>query len=338
MKALVANGKRTWLAYVIAVVLLHIVGIGILIMKGAEYPQLVGFGFLAYTFGLRHAFDIDHIAAIDNTVRKLIQQEEDPTGVGFFFSMGHSSVVFIMALVTIFSTNWAKTNMPELKAIGSVIGTTVSGAFLVIIGILNLYLWFDIYKIFKETRRGVYNQEQLELILGNRGFISRFFGFFDKLIHKSWHVYPLGFLFGLGFDTASEVALMAISANVAAQSVPLGLMIALPVLFAAGMSLMDTADGIFMTSAYHWAFHTPLRKIYYNLCVTGISVISALLIGVVELIQILAPKLGLSGGLWQWCIDIELGNLGYLLVLLFVVAWFISFMVWKRLKLEEDLL
>ncbi len=328
--------KQTWLSYGFVVLGLHLAGLGILSANAARYPQLVGFGFLAYTFGLRHAFDIDHIAAIDNTVRKLIQQKENPTGVGFFFSVGHSSVVFLMALVTIFSTNWAKDNMPELKAIGSVIGTSVSGAFLVIIGLLNLYLWFDIYKIFKQTRRGAFHQEQLEILLGNRGFISRFFKMFDRLIHKSWHVYPLGFLFGLGFDTASEVALMAISANVAAQSIPLGYMIALPILFAAGMSLMDTADGIFMTTAYHWAFHTPLRKIYYNLCVTGISVVSALLIGVVELVQILAPKLGLEGGIWQWILDIKLGSLGYLLVALFVLAWGISLLVWKKMKLEDD--
>jgi high-affinity nickel-transporter, HoxN/HupN/NixA family len=301
--------QPTWLSYGIVVVALHIIGITLLLVNAHKYPQIIGFGFLAYTLGLRHAFDADHIAAIDNTVRKLVQQKENPTGVGFFFSIGHSTVVFVMAVITAFSMKWAQNNIPQIKEIGSLIGTTVSGIFLVLIGVLNLYIWFDIYKIFIGTRRGEYDEEHLDELLLNRGFISRFWGSFYRFINKSWHVYPLGFLFGLGFDTASEVALLAVSANAATQSVPFVVVISLPILFASGMSLMDTADGIFMTTAYNWAFSTPIRKIYYNLSVTGISVVAALFIGFIELAQILTPKLGLNSGFWKWVQNLNLKNI-----------------------------
>ena len=324
-----------WINYAIIVVLLHLVGVTLLLINARRYPQMLSFALLAYTLGLRHAFDADHIAAIDNTVRKLLQQKEEPTGVGFFFSLGHSSVVFVMAVITAFSMKWAQNNVPQLKEVGSVIGTAVSGGFLVLIGILNLYIWFDIYKVFIGTRSGKYDEEHLDELLLNRGFISRLWGSFYRFINKSWHVYPLGFLFGLGFDTASEVALLAISANAATQSVPAALVISLPILFAAGMSLMDTADGIFMTTAYNWAFSTPLRKIYYNLSVTGISVVAALCIGIIELAQILTPKLGLNNGIWKWMQDLDFGSMGYLLVGLFIVSWAVSYLMWKVLRLEN---
>lgn len=329
------KGQPAWLFYGIIVVALHITGITLLLINARKYPQIIGFGFLAYTLGLRHAFDADHIAAIDNTVRKLVQQKKDPTGVGFFFSIGHSSVVFIMALITAFSMKWAQNNIPQIKEIGSLIGTTVSGIFLILIGVLNLYIWFDIYKIFVGTRRGKFNEEHLDELLLNRGFISRFLGSFYNFINKSWHVYPLGFLFGLGFDTASEVALLAVSANAATQSVPFTVVIALPIIFASGMSLMDTADGIFMTTAYNWAFSTPIRKIYYNLSVTGISVVAALFIGFIELAQILTPKLGLNSGLWKWIQNLNFGSIGYLLVILFIISWGVSYLMWKMLRLEK---
>ncbi|AGK96643.1 HoxN/HupN/NixA family nickel/cobalt transporter [Clostridium pasteurianum] len=329
------KNQPKWLRYGIIVAILHIIGIILLLTNAQKYPQIIGFGFLAYTFGLRHAFDADHIAAIDNTVRKLVQQKEEPTGVGFFFSLGHSSVVFVMSVLTAFSMKWAQNNIPQIKEVGGVIGTTVSGGFLLLIGILNLYIWFDIYKIFTGIRRGQYNEEHLDELLLNRGFISRFLGSFYRFINKSWHVYPLGFLFGLGFDTASEVALLAISANAATQAIPATLIISLPILFAAGMSLMDTADGIFMTTAYNWAFSTPLRKIYYNLSVTGISVVAALCIGFIELTQILTPKLGLNSGFWQWIQDLDFGSIGYLLVGLFIISWGLSYLMWKILRLEN---
>ncbi|MDT8715155.1 HoxN/HupN/NixA family nickel/cobalt transporter [Clostridium sp. 19966] len=327
--------KRSWLNYAIVVFLLHVIGIALLLINAHQYPQIFGMALLVYTLGLRHAFDADHIAAIDNTVRKLVQQKKDPTGVGFFFSMGHSSVVFIMAVITTFAMSWAEVNIPAIKDVGSVIGASVSGAFLVLIGILNLYIWVDIYRIFIDMRRGKFNEDHLDKLLLSRGFISRFGGKLYKFINKSWHVYPLGFLFGLGFDTASEVTLLAISANAATQSIPPSLIISLPIIFAAGMSLMDTADGIFMTTAYNWAFSTPLRKIYYNLSVTGISVVVALFIGIIELTQIIAPKLGLNSGIWAWITGLNLANIGYLLVALFVVLWAASYVIWKTLHLES---
>lgn len=324
-----------WIPYGIIVVLLHIIGIILLVANVYKYPQIVGLGFLAYTLGLRHAFDADHIASIDNTVRKLIQQKEDPSGVGFFFSIGHSSVVFIMSILTVFSMKWAQYNVPHIKAIGSIIGTAVSGSFLMLIGILNLYIWFDIYKLFVGVRKGKFDEEHMNQLLLQRGFVSRFLGLLYRFINKSWHVYPLGFLFGLGFDTASEVALLAISANAATQAVPFSMIISLPILFAAGMSLMDTADGIFMTTAYNWAFSTPLRKIYYNLSVTGLSVIAALAIGFIELAQILTPKLGLNYGIWGWIQDINFAGIGYLLVILFILSWSVSYIIWKILRFEN---
>jgi nickel/cobalt transporter (NiCoT) family protein len=324
-----------WLNYAIIVVLLHLIGAVLLLFNARRYPQMIGFGFLAYTLGLRHAFDADHIAAIDNTVRKLVQQKEEPAGVGFFFSLGHSSVVFLMAVLTALSMNWAVAHIPRIKEIGSIIGTAVSGGFLILIGILNLYLWFDIYKAFINARRSEYDDKDLDELLLNRGFISRLCGSFYGFINKSWHVYPLGFLFGLGFDTASEVALLAISANVTAQSIPFSLVICLPILFAAGMSLLDTADGILMTTAYNWAFITPLRKTYYNLTVTGISVVAALGIGFIELTQVFAPKLGLKSGVWRWLQNIDIGSIGYLMVILFILLWAISFIIWKIMRLEN---
>lgn len=325
-----------WLNYAVIVVLLHIIGTVLLLINAHRYPQMISFGFLAYTLGLRHGFDADHIAAIDNTVRKLVQQKEESTGVGFFFSLGHSSVVFIMAVVTAFSMNWAAAHIPRIKEVGSIIGTAVSGGFLMLIGILNLYLWFDIYEAFICTRRSEYDDNHLDELLLNRGFISRLCGSLYGFINKSWHVYPLGFLFGMGFDTASEVALLAISANVTAQSVPIAMVICLPILFAAGMSLLDTADGVLMTTAYNWAYITPLRKTYYNLTITGISVVAALGIGFIELTQVIAPKLGLSSGVWRWIQNIDIGSMGYVMVILFIILWLLSFIIWKALRLENS--
>lgn len=327
--------RPTWLRYGIAVTGIHILGIILLFLNFKQYPQLLGFAFLAYTLGLRHAFDADHIAAIDNTVRKLIQQKDEPTGVGFFFSLGHSTVVCIMAIITAFSMHWAQQNIPQLKVVAGLIGTVVAGSFLLLIGLFNLYIWFDIYKFFLAMRRGQYNEENLDQLLLARGFISRFFKPMYRFINKSWHVYPLGFLFGLSFDTASEVALLAISANFATQGLPLTAILSLPIVFAAGMSLMDTADGVFMTTAYHWAFSTPLRKLYYNLSVTGLSVIAALFIGIIELAQIITSKLGLHSGIWGWIQHLDFGSIGYLLVILFVISWGVSYLLWKVLRLEN---
>jgi high-affinity nickel-transport protein len=231
--------------------------------------------------------------------------------------------------------NWAEANIPQIKEIGSIIGTAVSGGFLIIIGILNLYLWFDIYKVLINARMNGCDDKHLEGLLLNRGFISRLCGSLYGFINKSWHVYPLGFLFGLGFDTASEVALLAISAKVTAQAIPITLVICLPILFAAGMSLLDTADGILMATAYNWAYITPLRKTYYNLTVTGISVVAALGIGIIELTQVFASKLSLNSGVWRWVLNINIGSMGYLMVILFILLWGLSFIIWKILRVGK---
>ncbi|WP_407314539.1 HoxN/HupN/NixA family nickel/cobalt transporter [Desulfosporosinus sp. SB140] len=329
------KSRPKWLSFGVAVTGIHLLGMTMLFLNLKQYPQLLGFAFLAYTLGLRHAFDADHIAAIDNTVRKMIQQKQDPMGVGFFFSLGHSTVVCIMAIITAFSMHWAQQNIPQIQAIAGLIGTAVAGSFLLLIGLFNLYIWFDIYGFFLKLRRGEIDEENLDQLLLNRGFLSRFFKPLYRFINKSWHVYPLGFLFGLSFDTASEVALLAISATLGSKGMPITAILSLPIIFAAGMSLMDTADGVFMTTAYHWAFSTPLRKIYYNLSVTGLSVIAALFIGLIELAQIITPKLGLNGGVWGWIQNLNFGGIGYLLVGLFVLAWGVSYLLWKVLRLEN---
>jgi high-affinity nickel-transport protein len=327
--------KINWVPYGIVVLILHIAGISFLLIGAKNHPLLLGMAFLSYTLGLRHAFDADHIAAIDNTVRKLVQQKKNPIGVGFFFSLGHSSVVFIMAVVLAFSVHWAQKELPQWQEMGSVVGTMVSGFFLVFIGILNAVILVDLQKVFLKMRKDTYNEEEVEELLLNRGFVARFAGPLFRFINKSWHVYPLGFLFGLGFDTASEVALLAISAGAAKNALPLIGILSLPILFAAGMSLMDTADGVFMTNAYKWAFSTPLRKVYYNLTVTTLSVMAALLIGMIELAQVFSEKMNLNSGGWKWIQNLEISWMGYFLVALFLLSWLLSYVVWKVFKIEE---
>lgn len=327
--------KMNWLPYGFIVLLLHITGISFLLIGAKDHPLLLGMAFLSYTLGLRHAFDVDHIAAIDNTIRKLVQQKKNPVGVGFYFSLGHSTVVFLMAVLLTVSVQWAQKELPQLQEMGGLIGTIVSGCFLLFIGILNAIILFDLQKVFFKMRNGTYNEEEVEDLLLNRGFLARFAGPLFKFINKSWHVYPLGFLFGLGFDTASEVALLAISAGAAKNALPVIGILSLPILFAAGMSLMDTVDGIFMTNAYRWAFSTPLRKVYYNLTVTSLSVTAALLIGMIELAQVYSEKMGLSTGIWHWIQILDISWLGYLLVVLFLLSWGISYIIWKVFKIEE---
>lgn len=327
--------KKNWIPYSVIVLLLHIAGLICLFAGAKHHPILLGMAFLAYTLGLRHAFDADHIAAIDNTVRKLVQQKKNPVGVGFFFSLGHSSVVFIMAFILSLSVQWAQREMPRWQEMGGMIGTIVSGCFLVFIGILNAIILFDLQKVFLKMRIGKYEEDEVEELLLNRGFLARFAGPLFRFITKSWQAYPLGFLFGLGFDTASEVALLAISAGAAQNALPAVGILSLPILFAAGMSLMDTADGIFMTNAYHWAFSTPLRKVYYNLTVTALSVAAALLIGMIELAQVFSEKLGLTQGFWHWIQTLDISWLGYLLVALFLFSWGLSYTIWKVFKIEE---
>jgi high-affinity nickel-transport protein len=322
--------------FVAAILFLHLVGWGLFLYYVGRSPALAGLGVLAYTFGLRHAFDADHIAAIDNTTRKLLQQGKRPLGVGFFFSLGHSTIVFALATGLAIGAKTVNASIPSFQAWGGYVGASVSGTFLWVIGILNLLVLVDILRIFREMRNGAYDKERLQQRLLDRGFMNRFFiGKLFRFVSKSWHMYPLGLLFGLGFDTASEVGLLALAAGVATHHVPFLAVLSLPILFAAGMSLMDTVDGAFMTHAYGWAFSNPIRKVYYNITVTSLSVAVALLIGTVELLQVVATKLSLESGFWPWLSALDFSKLGYAVVGLFVLTWAVSIGVWKRARIEE---
>ena len=322
-----------------AIVLMHIVGWGLLLSIAGQYPALVGLGGLAYSFGLRHAFDADHISAIDNTTRKLLQDGKRPVGVGFFFSLGHSSVVLLIALALGFAVRVVVDSVVSddgaLRDIGGLVGTTVSGVFLLLIGLLNLIILLDIVGVFRRMRRGEYTRVTLEEHLVTGGVLTRVFKHLFNVISESWQLYPIGFLFGLGFDTASEVALLAISAGAASQGVPFVALLSLPLIFAAGMALADTTDGAFMAKAYSWAFSNPVRKLFYNMTMTGLSVFVALFVGLVELLQILIQKLGLHGEPWDAVADFDLGTLGFVIVGSFILAWLIAFAIFKTRRVEE---
>ncbi|BCZ16889.1 High-affinity nickel-transport protein NixA [Helicobacter sp. NHP19-003] len=324
---------RLWLPYALAVLFLHILGLVLLVL--AHNPVFYGAALTAYFLGTKHAFDADHIACIDNTIRKLSQQRQNPMGVGFYFSMGHSSVVIVMTIVTALALHWAKEHTPMLAQIGGVVGTLVSGFFLLVVGILNGVILIDLFKVFKRTRHNAHDdQEALEQLLQERGLLNRFFKPLFAFISKSWHIYPIGLLFGLGFDTASEIALLALSSSAIKVSF-LG-MLSLPILFAAGMSLFDTCDGVFMVKAYDWAFKTPLRKIYYNITITSLGVLVALLIGLIELFQVLSQKLHWElTGVLGYLQHLDFGDLGFYLVGLFVLVWGISFAIWHLSGLEK---
>lgn len=318
------------------VALLHLLGWGLFVYYSRGNPALAGLGSLAYTFGLRHAFDADHIAAIDNTTRKFLQDGKRSMGVGFFFSLGHSTIVFSLAAGLAIAAKTVNSRIPGFQNVGGYIGASVSGTFLVVIGLINLFVLLDILGVFKQMKRGRYNEQRLEEALQNQGLMSRFFlkRVSDK-IDKSWKMYPLGVLFGLGFDTATEIGLLALAAGVATHHVPFLAIISLPLIFAAGMSLMDTADGAFMSHAYGWAFSNPLRKIYYNITVTSLSVTVALVIGTIELLQVLAAKFSLTGGFWTFLDTLDFGHIGYVVVGLFVATWAFSVLLWKVRRLEQ---
>jgi len=323
-----------------SVALLHLLGWGIMLLLVApHYPVMLGLGGLAYTFGLRHAFDADHISAIDNTTRKLLQEGKKPLGVGFFFSLGHSTVVFLIAVALGIATQFVQSNIVngsgQLKSVGGLIGTGVSGAFLLLIGVLNLIILLDIIKLFRRMKTGEFDRQELEHQLVAGGLLTRLFGRLFRLITQSWQMYLVGFLFGLGFDTASEISLLAISAGAAAQHLPLYALISLPLIFAAGMSLMDTADGAFMSRAYSWAFSNPVRRVFYNLTMTGLSVFVALFVGLIEVTQILGKALNLRGGLWGPINSLDFGIIGGIIVAAFIVAWAGAFLIYRSRHIEE---
>jgi high-affinity nickel-transport protein len=316
--------------------LLHILGWGTYLHYGAHYPQLVGLGFVAYMFGLRHAFDADHIAAVDDTVRFMLQKGKQPLGVGFFFSLGHSTVVLALSVGIAFAATAVKAELPQLKNMGAIIGASVSGSFLWIIGILNLLVLLDILKIWQTAKKGTHSHAHLEELLQKRGLLNRLFGGrLQRLMNHSWQMYPLGVLFGLGFDTASEVGLLAMTAGASAGDLPIPAVLCLPVLFAAGMTVMDTTDGVLMSKAYNWAFLNPLRKIFYNITTTGLSVAVALLVGAIELLQVLIGMLDLHGAFFDAVAALNFGVLGYLIVGMFLLAWGLSVAFWKFGRIEE---
>ncbi|MDE3155389.1 MAG: HoxN/HupN/NixA family nickel/cobalt transporter [Acidobacteriota bacterium] len=322
-----------------AVALLHVLGWGtIWFVVAPHYPFMLGLAGLAYAFGLRHAFDADHIAAIDNTTRKLMRGGPRPLGVGFFFSLGHSSVVLLMTLVVALATQHVTAELPRLHAIGQYVGTVVSGAFLYLIGILNLLVMIDIYRVFRDMRRGEVDPDELEARLLQRGLMSRWFGRLFDLVSRPWHMYVVGFLFGLGFDTATEIGLLTTAGLAASQALPFVAVLALPIVFAAGMSLMDSADGIVMCGAYGWAFSNPVRKVFYNLTVTGLSVVVALFVGTIELASIVGGLLHVEADgprWWQALQHLDLQTMGYAVVALFVCSWMVSLLIWRVFRIEE---
>ena len=333
-----------------AVIALHVIGFFILVVLVAPHHFYVnpptpaggftiGLGLTAYTLGLRHALDADHISAIDNTTRKLMAERKRPLSVGFWFSLGHSSVVF--ALSFLFAIGIRALSGPvqhdgsTLHNVTGWIGTSVSGTFLYVIAALNVVILVGIVRVSRDLRTGRFSEAELEHQLDSRGLMSRVFGRFTRTITKPWHMYPIGLLFGIGFDTASEVALLFLAAGAAGAGLPFYAILCLPILFAAGMSLLDTIDGSFMNFAYEWSFSKPVRKLYYNITITGLSVMIALLIGTVELGGLFAEKLGAHGSFWQWVENVNLNELGFVIVGLFVLTWAVALAVWHFGRIEE---
>jgi high-affinity nickel-transport protein len=318
------------------VALLHIGGWGLYLHYVGRYPALVGLGFVAYMFGLRHAFDADHIAAVDDTVRYMLQKGKKPLGIGFFFSLGHSTVVIALAIGIAFAATAVKHALPQLTDLGGIIGASVSGTFLWIIGILNLGVLSDILKVWQKAKTGTHSHAHLEYLLRQRGLINRLLGGrLQTLMNHSWHMYPLGLLFGLRFDTASEVGLLAMTAGASAGNLPIPAVLSLPILFAAGMTIMDTTDGVLMSKAYHWAFLNPLRKIFYNITTTGLSVAVALVVGTIELLQVFIGMFGLHGRTYDAVAALDFGVLGYIVVGMFLLAWALSVLLWKFGRVEQ---
>jgi len=303
-----------------------------------RFPVLLGTAFLAYSFGLRHAVDADHIAAIDNVTRKLMQQGKRPVAVGLMFSLGHSTIVVVGSLAIAATALALQHRIDTVREIGGVIGTLVSALFLFGIAIVNLVVLQAVLRSFMRVRRGEpYVEEDFDLLLGNRGFLSRLFRPMFNLIRCSWHMYPLGILFGLGFDTATEIGLLGISAAEASKGLSLTSILVFPVLFAAGMSLVDSTDNILMLGAYGWAFVKPIRKLYYNITITSVSVVVAVAVGGIEALGLLAGQFHLTGGLWNFVgkLNDNFGMLGYGIVALFALSWILSIAIYKWRRFDD---
>ena len=328
------------------VLFLHLVGWGLLV--GIVAPESftvggqtigVGLGLTAYTLGMRHAFDADHIAAIDNTTRKLMSEDRRPLSVGFWFSLGHSSVVVLMvmgiALGVRALASGVGNNHSALTDITGIWGTAISGVFLLLIGAINAVALVGIVGVWRRMRHGEYDEAELERQLDSRGFLNRVLGRVNRAVTKPWHMYPTGFLFGLGFDTVSEIGLLVIAGGAVAANLPWWAVLTLPILFAAGMSLLDTLDGAFMNLAYGWAFARPVRKVYYNLTVTALSVAVAVVVGGIELLGLLADKAHITTGPLAWLGSLSLEYVGYGIVAMFFVAWAASLIIWRVGRVEE---
>lgn len=340
LRRLSASERRSALGMSAFIVFLHVLGWGALIaLIVPEHYRVggqvfgIGLGMTAYTLGMRHAFDADHIAAIDNTTRKLMAAGTRPMSVGFWFSLGHSSVVFgLCALLAAGVRSLAgpvESDTSGLQQTTSLIGMAVSGVFLTLIGLINLAVLVGIVKVFRRMRRGEFDEASLEDHLDKRGFMNRILGRFTKAVSKPWHMYPVGLLFGLGFDTATEVSLLVLAGGAAAFALPWYAILVLPILFAAGMSLLDTIDGSFMNFAYGWAFSKPVRKVYYNITITTLSVLVALVIGLVELLSILVDQLRIESGPLALVGRLDLNYVGYAIVVMFILTWIISVAIWR---------
>jgi high-affinity nickel-transport protein len=325
---------------------LNVIGWGMLALALHHHAQLsrtVFFGFgtgvLAYTLGMRHAFDADHIAAIDNTTRKLIQDGERPLSVGYFFSLGHSTIVFVLAVLLNFgirALNGAvRNNNSALHHWTGIVGTSISGTFLYLIGLLNLVVLFSIVRVSREMRQGKYDDAELERQLQARGLMNRVLGGYAARVDTPGKMYPVGMLFGLGFDTASEVALLVLAGSAVVGGLPFYAVLSLPILFAAGMCLFDTIDGCFMNFAYDWAFSKPIRKIYYNLTITSLSVFIALFIGTIEILGLIAQETNRSGGFWNVVATFNINRAGFIIVGVFVATWAIALAIWHFGDIER---
>src|SRR5499427_1550626 len=329
-----------------AVIALHVLGWGLLAAAVSGHyhitsTEIFGFGtgLLAYTLGMRHAFDADHIAAIDNTTRKLVGEGKRPLSVGFFFSLGHSSVVFALAVLLNFGIraldSQVRNDHSGLHNVTGIIGTGVSGTFLYLLAALNMIVLAGIAKVFREMRRGAYNDDELEEQLAKRGLMNRILGPLARKVDTPWKIYPVGVLFGLGFDTATEVALLVLAGSAVVSGLPFYAILSLPILFAAGTCLFDTADGCFMNFAYDWAFARPVRKVYYNLTITGLSVFVAVFIGTIEILGLIGSEYNLSGGFWAFMGNFNINKAGLVVVAIFVLTWVAALAIWRFGKIEQ---
>jgi nickel/cobalt transporter (NiCoT) family protein len=341
--------RREWSrvgAMVATIVALNVIGWAMLAAAlGGHYQisktQIFGWGtgILAYTLGMRHAFDADHIAAIDNTTRKLLSERKRPLSVGFFFSLGHSTVVFVLAVLLNFGIrgldHQLKSSGSALEHTTTIVGTSISGFFLFLIAALNVVILFGIVKVFRQMRGGHYDESELERQLDNRGLMMRFLRPLAARVDTPWKMYPIGFLFGLGFDTATEVALLVLAGTAVVSGLPFYAILSLPILFAAGMSLFDTLDGCFMNFAYDWAFARPVRKVFYNLTITSLSVFVAFFIGAVEIVGLLGQEVHLGGPVWSFLERFNINTAGFFIVGVFVITWVVALSVWHFGRIEE---